>query len=172
MEQIAFLHIIGSMLGLIIMLWIGIRINAWLRPRRAHVEKCTTYESGSPPTGDARGPINSRLYVIGLIFLLFEIETLLLFPWALAWAAKDMEQPANTLWSLLMAILGSFFILVLGLGLIYVLRNWKHIGIDSAPTLQPNATDAVGPVPLAYYEQINAQYARQPKSTMQQSIHT
>jgi NADH-quinone oxidoreductase subunit A len=168
MEQIAFLHILGSIVGMIILLWIGARISAWLRPHRAHIEKLTTYESGSEPVGHARGPINIRLYVIGLIVLLFEIETLLLFPWALVWVDNGVGEADNRSWSLYMAILGTFFILVLGLGLIYVLSKWKHIGMDSTSIIQPHATNPAGPVPLTYYEQINVQYASQ---SIQQPIN-
>lgn len=171
MEQIAFLHILGSLLGMVTLLWIGTRISAWLRPHHAHAEKLTTYESGSEPMGHARGPINSRLYVIGLVFLLFEIETILLFPWALVWAKRDMEQLSDTSWSLYMAILGTFFMLVLGLGLVYVLSKWKHVGIGSTPIIQQPTTNSVSPIPSTYYEQINAQYANKPTSTIQQSTN-
>lgn len=157
----AFLHIVGSILGLITLLWVGVRINSWLRPHRAQAQKLTTYESGSEPVGHARGPINSRLYVMGFIFLLFEIETILLFPWALVWVDNDARQLENSPWSLQMAILATFFILVLGLGLVYVLRQWKKIEIGIT-TKQCSTTDLTRPIPFTYYEQINAQYARKP----------
>jgi len=171
MEQIAFLHILGTLVGISTLLWIGARVGAWVRPHRAHIEKLTTYESGSEPVGYARGPINSKLYVIGLIFLLFEIETLLLFPWALVWVGKDMEQFSDTSWSLHMAILGTFFILVLGLGLVYVLSKWRSVEISSTPTTPPHTPDPVGPIPSIYYEKINAQYAGHPTSRIEKSTN-
>jgi NADH-quinone oxidoreductase subunit A len=169
MEQIAFLHILGSLLGIGVLLWIGASASAWLRPHRAHIQKLTTYESGSEPIGYARGPINSRLYVIGLIFLLFEIETILLFPWALVWVERGIGGTGNKSWSLYMAILGTFFILVLGLGWVYVLSKWKNIGMDSTTTTQHPTTGPVGPIPSIYYEKINAQYAGHSTSMIQQS---
>lgn len=171
MEQTAFLHILGSIVGIMFFLWVGASISAWLRPQRTHRDRLTTYESGSESLGQARGPVNSRLYVIGLIFLLFEIETILLFPWALVWAEKSITPLADTSWSLYMAILGTLFILVLGLGLIYVLSKWKYIRIDSTSTTQYPHSHPVGPVPLAYYEKINAYYTAQPKSIVQPSTN-
>ena len=158
MEQIACLHIVGSMVGLIVLLWTIIRMSSWLRPHSTYVAKRTTYESGSEPTGYAQGPTNSRLHIIGLIFLIFEVETILLVPWALAWVEKDMEQHLNSSSSLHMAILGTFFILVLGLGLIYFLSKWKNIGTNNTP-IQHQLTNPMDLVPSMYYEKINAQYA-------------
>lgn len=168
MEQIAILHILGSTLGLIILLWAAAQVSAWTRPQRTCTEKLTTYESGSEPMGHARGPVNSRLYTIGLIFLLFEVETILLFPWALVWAGKDREQLGDIPWSLYMAVVGTFFILVLGLGLAYVLSKWKHIGIDSISATEEHLkTRPINPIPGAYYEQINEKYAgHRPKPTI------
>ena len=44
--------------------------------------KGAPYEAGVEPTGDARRPFNMRFYVIAMIFLLFDVETVLLVPWA------------------------------------------------------------------------------------------
>jgi NADH-quinone oxidoreductase subunit A len=163
MEQIAFLHIFGSLLTLSILLWASTRINAWLSSRYTRIEKSATYESGSIPIGQARGPINSRLYVIGCIFLLFEIETLLLFPWALAWVGGDKNQADWERGNLYMALSGTFLILVLGIGLLYVIKKWKHISVHSIPPTPNDTLDVKGFVPLAYYERINAQYASHPQ---------
>ncbi|MBD3616245.1 MAG: NADH-quinone oxidoreductase subunit A [Gracilimonas sp.] len=53
-----------------------------IRPHRPNEAKLMTYECGEIPFGDARIQFNNRFYIIGLMFLIFEVEILLLFPWA------------------------------------------------------------------------------------------
>lgn len=53
-----------------------------IRPDRPNKIKMLTYECGEIPFGDARIQFNNRFYIIGLMFLIFEVEILLLFPWA------------------------------------------------------------------------------------------
>jgi NADH-quinone oxidoreductase subunit A len=45
----------------------------------------TTYECGEDPVGDTRIRFNIRFYVIALIFLIFDVEVVFLFPWALVY---------------------------------------------------------------------------------------
>lgn len=57
---------------------------AWLiRPHRPSAEKLTTYECGEDPAGSAWIQFNNRFYVVALMFLVFEVEVVLLFPWSL-----------------------------------------------------------------------------------------
>jgi len=46
-------------------------------------EKDQPYECGVMPTGDARQPFSVHFYLVGLIFILFDIEAIFLYPWAL-----------------------------------------------------------------------------------------
>jgi NADH-quinone oxidoreductase subunit A len=46
-------------------------------------EKDEPYECGIRPTGDAREPISVHFYMVALIFVLFDIEAIFLYPWAL-----------------------------------------------------------------------------------------
>jgi NADH-quinone oxidoreductase subunit A len=58
---------------------------AWiLRPHRPYPEKNATYECGEEPVGSSWIRLNIRFYVIALIFLIFDVEVVFLFPWALA----------------------------------------------------------------------------------------
>lgn len=54
-------------------------------PRRSGAIKQGVYESGMPPVGDARRRFNVRFYVVALLFLLFDVEVIILWPWALAY---------------------------------------------------------------------------------------
>ncbi|MEW6324472.1 MAG: NADH-quinone oxidoreductase subunit A [Nitrospirota bacterium] len=55
-----------------------------LRPSRPYREKLMAYESGVDPFGDARLPFPVRYYVICMLFVLFDIEAVFLFPWAVS----------------------------------------------------------------------------------------
>ena len=48
-------------------------------------EKDQPYECGIRPTGDAREPFSVHFYIVGLIFILFDIEAIFLYPWALVY---------------------------------------------------------------------------------------
>ena len=61
----------------------GGMIFAWLlRPNRPYPSKLSTYECGELPVGDTRVRFNVRFYVVALIFLIFDVEVVFLFPWA------------------------------------------------------------------------------------------
>jgi NADH-quinone oxidoreductase subunit A len=49
-------------------------------------EKDQPYECGIKPTGDAREPVNVQYYMVGLLFILFDIEVIFLIPWALVYS--------------------------------------------------------------------------------------
>ncbi len=54
-----------------------------LGPKRRGPVKDDTYEAGMPTIGDARGRFNVRFYVVAMMFLLFDVEIVLLWPWVL-----------------------------------------------------------------------------------------
>jgi NADH-quinone oxidoreductase subunit A len=57
-------------------------VSYYLGPRRAERIKGTPYESGVDPTGDARIPFNIRFYLIGILFIVFDVEAVFLYVWA------------------------------------------------------------------------------------------
>jgi len=61
---------------------IGMLVAWLLRPHRPYPGKVTTYECGENPLGDTRVRFNIRFYVVALIFLIFDVEVVFLFPWA------------------------------------------------------------------------------------------
>ncbi len=72
--------IVGSMLVIATMF-----IARLLRPNRPNTEKLSTYECGEEPIGDPWVRFNIRFYLIALIFLIFDVEVVFLFPWALVY---------------------------------------------------------------------------------------
>ncbi len=57
---------------------------AWvIRPHNPFKEKLEPYECGIVPTGDSRGRYTVRFYIIAILFVIFDVETVFLFPWAI-----------------------------------------------------------------------------------------
>jgi len=50
---------------------------------RAYSEKLTPYESGVPPVGEPRYRFSVRFYIIAMLFVIFDIEAVYLYPWAI-----------------------------------------------------------------------------------------
>jgi NADH-quinone oxidoreductase subunit A len=62
--------------------------SAVLAPRKRTRVKQMPYESGMDPIGDARQRFDVRFYLVAIVFLLFDVELLFLYPWAVAqWSA-------------------------------------------------------------------------------------
>lgn len=60
---------------------------SWLlRPSVPEKQKQITYESGEQPTGDTRVKFNIQYYLLALMFVVFDIETVLIYPWAVIFA--------------------------------------------------------------------------------------
>ena len=88
-------------------------INKLIRPNRPTFEKQKVYECGENPEGSPWVRFNIRFYVVALIFLIFDVEVVLLFPWALTY--KDFGVYGF--------LVGLIFLLVLGLGMAYEWRK-------------------------------------------------
>nr|WP_199307671.1 MULTISPECIES: photosynthetic/respiratory NAD(P)H-quinone oxidoreductase subunit C [unclassified Leptolyngbya] len=84
-----------------------------LRPKRTGVERRTTYESGMEPIGGAWIQFNIRYYMFALVFVIFDVETVFLYPWAVAF---------NQL-GLLAFLEALVFVAILVVGLVYAWRK-------------------------------------------------
>ena len=86
-------------------------IGAWIiAPHNPYPKKNSTYECGEEPVGSPWVRFNSRFYVVALIFLVFDVEIIFLYPWAMNLRKLGMFAWVD------MAI----FILILVVGLAYV----------------------------------------------------
>jgi len=63
-------------------------------PRRRNPVKLMPYESGMDPVGDARQRFDIRFYLVAIEFLVFDVELLFLYPWAVATGGKGNAAPA------------------------------------------------------------------------------
>jgi NADH-quinone oxidoreductase subunit A len=66
-------------------------LSAVLGPKRRSATKEMPYESGMDPIGDARQRFDVRYYLVAIVFLLFDVELLFLYPWVVAqWSADPV----------------------------------------------------------------------------------
>ncbi|MCY4730079.1 NADH-quinone oxidoreductase subunit A [Natronomonas gomsonensis] len=90
-----------------------IGISSLLRPSVPEQGKRATYESGEIPTGDTRIRFNIQYYLVALLFVVFDIETVLIFPWALIYSDAVAEFGLTPVLGPMLVFLA---ILVIGLG--------------------------------------------------------
>jgi NADH-quinone oxidoreductase subunit A len=68
-------------------------LSALLGKRRPTRAKMTPYECGIRPTGDARQRFTVRFYLVGMLFILFDVEAIFLYPWAVIY--RDLSNAAK-----------------------------------------------------------------------------
>ena len=96
------LLMVGGMLGL----------GRLIRPSRPQPQKYLTYEAGSDPVG-GWGQSNVRYYVYALLFVMFDVEAVFIFPWAIELEALGVQALVSMI----------VFIGILALGLVYAWRK-------------------------------------------------
>jgi NADH-quinone oxidoreductase subunit A len=90
-----------------------IAIGGLVRPTRPQPEKYTTYESGVDPVGFGWSQSQIRYYIYALLFVLFDVEAVFVFPWATRLETYQVFGLVEML----------IFIVILALGLLYAWRK-------------------------------------------------
>jgi NADH-quinone oxidoreductase subunit A len=125
-------------------------VNRLIAPNKPNPEKLTSYECGEEPVGSAWLPFNSRFYVIALVFLLFEVEMVFVFPWATVFGSHVINS-IDPRWGMLSLVEMFIFLGVLILGLVYV---WCKGDLDWIKPKPIKPTTDVN-IPSSLYEQLN-----------------
>ncbi len=125
-------------------------VNRLIAPNKPNPEKLTSYECGEEPTGNAWLPFNSRFYVIALVFLLFDVEMVFIFPWATIFGNHEIIA-ADARWGWFSLAEMFIFLGILILGLAYVWRKGDLDWIKPKPTVP--ATNSS--IPASLYEKLN-----------------
>ena len=94
----------------------GSHLLSW---KRWNPQRDVPYESGMPPLGSARERFDVKFYLVAVLFIVFDIETVFMFPWAVAFRQLDI---------LGLGILGGLiemavFVVILAVGYVYVLKR-------------------------------------------------
>jgi NADH-quinone oxidoreductase subunit A len=105
--------LIAGILGFIILI-----LSYFLAIQNPESEKLSTYECGFEPYEDARLQFDIKFYLIAILFIVFDIETVFIYPWCVSISQLDVIG----FWSMI------DFVVELGVGLFYVWRlgalNW------------------------------------------------
>ena len=88
-------------------------VGSLLRPTRPQPEKYIAYESGVDPVGSGWGQSQVRYYIFALLFVMFDVEAIFIFPWALGLEDYDVFGLVEM----------GIFIVILALGLLYAWRK-------------------------------------------------
>ena len=91
--------------------------SAMLSPTKYTVVKSQPYESGMMPIGDTRARFSVNFYVVAILFIVFDVETVFLVPWAVVMRKVGLAGFASA----------GIFLFILTVGLIY---EWKKGALE------------------------------------------
>ncbi|MFM7322145.1 MAG: NADH-quinone oxidoreductase subunit A [Armatimonadota bacterium] len=109
-------------LGAAVVAAVLIGLSALLGPRRPSAAKVSAYECGVTPVGSARERFPIKFYLVAMLFIVFDIETIFLYPWAVTYR----QSGAMMLFNLAEM---SVFVAILLVGYVYI---WRRGGFEWA----------------------------------------
>ncbi|WP_394172608.1 NADH-quinone oxidoreductase subunit A [Guptibacillus hwajinpoensis] len=110
--QNSYLFVIMFLILALLLPAVALTAGRFLRPSKPSAEKQTTYESGIEPFHQSWIQYNVRYYLFGLLFVIFDVETVFLYPWAVAYQKLGFFAFIEMM----------LFIIMLFIGLLYA---WK-----------------------------------------------
>ena len=117
-------NLLSSYVPILIFLLLAVVIAIFLfvlgflvSPFSPNAAKNSSYECGFPAVSDARGAFDIRFYLVAISFIVFDVETALLFPWAVSFRRLSVEGVAAML----------LFLVILTIGFVY---EWSSGTLD------------------------------------------
>ena len=95
------------------LVFVTMQLARLVRPNVPHPEKYTTYESGIDPIGTGWQHTNVRYYIFALLFVVFDVEAVFLFPWAIVFERLGTQAFVEMV----------IFIVILALALVYAVKK-------------------------------------------------
>lgn len=95
-----------------------LKLAEWLGPSRPNRVKLMAYESGMDPVGTARERYSVKFYLVAMIFIVFDVEVVFMYPWAVSF--QEFVAAGAGLGITLVML---FFIIILGIGLLYDIKK-------------------------------------------------
>ena len=99
-----------------IFLFLGIAVGVGMlvfsrlvSPRKPYREKLLTYESGITPFSDAHQKFSIRYYLVAMLFLIFDIEAVFLYPWAVAYGKLGLYGLVEMVIFVIILLVGYFY---------------------------------------------------------------
>lgn len=103
----------AALLGVVILI-----LSHLINPKKYAVEKMQTYECGFDPIGDSRHRFSVKFYLVAMLFILFDVEIALLYPWAVFFGAPGAT-PEIRLFALVELLV---FVGILAVGYVYLYK--------------------------------------------------
>ncbi len=100
-----------------------IGLSHLLAPRKPSAIKDSPYESGMPPLGNARDRFSVKFYLVAMLFIVFDIETVFLIPWGTIYFGETGGGPSMGFLLVEMLV----FMFILAVGYVYV---WKRGALE------------------------------------------
>ena len=130
-------------------------LSNFLGPRRPTKVKLEVFECGNPPTGPARERFNVKFYLVAILFLVFDIEAVFIYPWAVTFGdavrGKSSLAPA--------ALAGSMLVFA-GLLVVSLIYEWRKGALEWA------GREADDNVEETAHGTVTAVHGRETKSTV------
>ena len=105
-------------LGFAIIFAIGTILSSEIfGPQRPNSEKLSTYESGMKPVGTTKERISVKYYLVAMFFIIFDLEVIFIYPWAVEFKRLFSEQGTPIFYSMLV------FLIVLEFGYLNVYKK-------------------------------------------------
>jgi NADH-quinone oxidoreductase subunit A len=116
----SYIPVLVMVVGAVAIALILVGLSALLGPRRPSPAKIAPYECGVTPIGSARERFPIKFYLTAMLFILFDIETVFLYPWAVTYKTSGGLMLFNLLEMMI-------FVVILFVGYIYV---WRRGGLE------------------------------------------
>ncbi len=132
-EYIQNYTVILMMLGVVVVLAGAMIAHSWLLgQRRPTARKQSAYECGMTPTGDARQRFSVKFYLVAMVFILFDVEIVFLYPWAVYFGGGSAPEIFGSQAALRQFLFFEMlvFLVILFLGWYWVVKkkalDWGH----------------------------------------------
>lgn len=142
------------LIGGAVFILIGLAASKMLRSSNPNPEKLSSYECGEEALGSSWVSFNPRFYVIALIFIIFDVELVFFFPWAVVFGQEELIHATDGVWGWFSLIEMGIFLGILILGLAYVWVNGHLDWIKPKPVIPQSRSK----IPSEMYATVNKKY--------------
>lgn len=104
---ISFIVALGFVAGTIL-------ISNYLGPKRKNKRKLDVFECGIESVGDARGPFSVRFFLVAILFVLFDVEVIFMYPWAVNFKHLGMIGFVEMMTYTAFLLIGFFYVIKKG----------------------------------------------------------
>jgi NADH-quinone oxidoreductase subunit A len=113
----SYIPILLMMVGAVGFAILNVTVSRILGPRKPTKEKLSTYESGVEPVGSAHSRFSVKYYMAAMLFIIFDIEVVFMYPWAVVFRSFEGTLLTYALVEMIV------FILLLLVGYFYMIRK-------------------------------------------------